>query len=411
MKTVELKLVDPNAHKERKLWETKQAYQCALEAAFEANCTSKSATNDIVVEYDLSGYAKNALKKYVPQLCGGSYNAKALSDDHPVRFTNEGICLDRKPENRIEWYVKIPHHEDYNLWLPAAINPEQRSWIEAVYSGETEMGESRLIHSDGEWYLHITVRTDTTDYLLADSEDQTPIGVDVGDAALATVCHRDECGAPTSPLIFSDEASWVRDLRKTYFTAVRRLQRRGSERLSKEYGEDTWNQIGHIISCVSREIVDHARAVDNPILVLEDLTGIQDSIDADAFMNRRLHKWSFAKLHEQIRYKAHEVGIPVATVDPQDTSKRCHACGEEGTRPQQATFRCSNDDCWVSEYQADLNAALNIADRYLAGESQSRTDQKATGDDSSEDGASLAGPQDSRSEDETRPSTSRPNAS
>lgn len=25
------------------------------------------------------------------------------------------------------------------------------------------------------------------------------------------------------------------------------------------------------------------------------------------------------------------------------------ACGEKGTRPEQATFRCSNDECWVSE--------------------------------------------------------------
>ena len=411
MKTIELKLVDPNAHKERKLWETKRAYQDALEAAFEANCTSKSAANDIVVEYDLSGYAKNALKKYVPQLCGGSYNAKELSDDHPVRFTNEGICLDRKPENGIEWYVKIPHHEDYNLWLPAGINPKQRSWIEAIYSGETEMGESRLIHSDGEWYLHITVHTDTTDYLLADPENRTPIGVDVGDAALATVCHRDEYGTPTSPLIFNDEASRVRDLRKTYFTAVRRLQRRGSERLSTEYTTNLWDEIDHVVNCVSREIVEHARTIDDPVLVLEDLTGIQESIDAGAFMNRRLHKWPFAKLHEQIQYKAREVGIPVVTVDPRGTSKQCHECGTEGTRPHQATFCCTNDDCWVSEYQADLNAAINIADRYLAGESQFRTDQKETGDDSSGDGASLTGPQDSRSEDETHPSTSGPNAS
>ncbi|RRJ32849.1 transposase, partial [Halocatena pleomorpha] len=84
--TLELKLVDPNTHKHRKLCETKTAYQRALSAAFNANCTTQSATNDIVVDYDLSGYAKNALKKYVPQLCGGSYDAKELSDDHPVRF-------------------------------------------------------------------------------------------------------------------------------------------------------------------------------------------------------------------------------------------------------------------------------------------------------------------------------------
>ena len=69
-KTLELKLVDPNAHKRQKLRETRDAYQQALQAAFAAGCDTQSAANDVVVEYDLSGYAKNALKKYVPQLCG-----------------------------------------------------------------------------------------------------------------------------------------------------------------------------------------------------------------------------------------------------------------------------------------------------------------------------------------------------
>jgi len=80
----------------------------------------------VVVNYKLSGYAKNALKKYVPQLTT-TYNAGELHDAHPVRFTNEGLRLDHKPENAIEWYVKIPHHEDYHLWMPAQPNPEQRT--------------------------------------------------------------------------------------------------------------------------------------------------------------------------------------------------------------------------------------------------------------------------------------------
>jgi putative transposase len=41
--TLELKLVEPNAHKHRKLCETKTAYQQALEAAFSAGCTAVHA--------------------------------------------------------------------------------------------------------------------------------------------------------------------------------------------------------------------------------------------------------------------------------------------------------------------------------------------------------------------------------
>lgn len=48
-KTLELYLVNPTAHKERKLRETRDEYQQALQAAFDADCTTQSAANDVVV--------------------------------------------------------------------------------------------------------------------------------------------------------------------------------------------------------------------------------------------------------------------------------------------------------------------------------------------------------------------------
>lgn len=430
-KTLELRLVDPNAHKERKLCETREAYQQALQAAFDADCTTQSATNDIVVEYDLSGYAKNALKQYVPQLCGGSYDTDELHDDHPVKFTNEGVQLDHKPQNALEWYVKIPHHDDYHLWIPAHANPDQRDWLEAVYAGDVEMGESRLLERDGTWYLHITATRDVEEQSATSANertppdssgepclvglDRTPIGVDIGEASLVTVCHRDESGSPVRPKLWANDGKTVRRLRKTYFTAKRRLQRRGSERTTESYGESLWNRIDHVVHRVTREVVEYAESVENPVLVLEDLTYIRENMDYGAYMNRRLHGWGFAKLHAQIRYKAAEKGIPVETVNPRNTSKECHACGKVGSRPRQATFRCSNDDCWVTEYQADVNGAMNIADRYRSGESHRQSDrtsrQKAGDDDSATDGASLTGPQDSHADAEPQQVTHGTNAS
>jgi putative transposase len=430
-KTLELKLVDPNVHKRQKLRETRNAYQQALQAAFAAGCDTQSAANDVVVEYNLSGYAKNALKKYVPQLCGNSYDADELHDDHPVRFTNEGLQLDHQPQNAIEWYVKVPHHEDYHLWIPARANPEQRDWLEALDADDAEMGESRLFKRDGTWYLHITATRDVEDQSEAYADertppdssgepclaglDRTPIGVDIGEASLVTVCHRDESGSPVRPELWADDGKAVRRLRKTYFTAKRRLQKRGSERIAESYGDALWDQIDDVFHRVTREVVEYAESVENPVLVLEDLTYIRENMDYGEYMNRRLHGWGFAKLHAQIRYKATEKGIPVATVNPRNTSKACHACGEHGYRPRQATFRCSNDGCWVGEYQADVNGAINIADRYRSGESRRRSGrasrQKAGDDDSATDGASLTGPQDSQADAETQQVTPGTNAS
>jgi len=407
-KTLELKLVAPNAHKRKKLCETREAYQQALHDAFDARCTTQTEANDVVVDYDLSGYAKNALKKYVPQLTT-TYNAGELHDDHPVRFTNEGLRIDHKPENAIEWYVKIPHHEDYHLWMPAQPNPEQRDWLEALNAGDAEMGESRLFERDGAWFLHVTATRDVEDGSEVSTKDRTPIGVDIGEASLVTVCHRDDHGCPTAPELWADEGKTVRQLRKTYFTATRRLQTRGSERIAESFGDNIWNQIDDVFHRVTREVVEYAESVESPVLVLEDLTYIRESMDYGEYLNRRLHGWGFAKLHAQIRYKAVEKGIPVETVNPRNTSKECHACGEVGYRPRQATFTCTNDACWIGEYQADVNGAVNIADRYLSGESRSR--EHENDDDSAEDGARLTAPQDSHADAETQQGTRGMNAS
>ena len=113
-------------------------------------------------------------------------------------------------------------------------------------------------------------------------------------------------------------------------------------------------------------------------------------------MNRRLHGWGFATLHAQIRYKAVEKDIPIETVNPRNTSKECHACGEVGYRPQQARFNCPTDACWAGESQVDVNGAVTIADRYRSGESHSRED--TNGNNSAENGGRLTAPQDSQAD-------------
>ena len=45
------------------------------------------------------------------------------------------------------------------------------------------------------------------------------------------------------------------------------------------------------------------------------------------------------------------------------THRRCAMRVNIGYRPHQGTFKCTNGSCWVSEYQADLNAAANRVNR------------------------------------------------
>ncbi|GAB3330589.1 hypothetical protein GCM10027355_36830 [Haloplanus salinarum] len=138
--------------------------------------------------------------------------------------------------------------------------------------GDAEMGESRLFEREGTWLLHVTATRDVEERFEVSAEGRTPIGVDIGEASLVTVCHRDDNDSPTTPKLWADEGKTVRQLRKTYFTAMRRLQTRGSERIAESFGDDLWTQIDDVFHRVTREVVEYAESVEHPVLVLEDLT-------------------------------------------------------------------------------------------------------------------------------------------
>jgi putative transposase len=66
-----------------------------------------------------------------------------------------------------------------------------------------------------------------------------------------------------------------------------------------------------------------------------------------------------------IEYKARLPGIPVAYVDPYNTSKECSRCGQVGNRSGKS-FKCNN--CGHVDH-ADANASFNIALRPVFEES------------------------------------------
>ena len=148
------------------------------------------------------------------------------------------------------------------------------------------------------------------------------------------------------------------------FTTLRRLQSRdAAEWRVDEQSDHYQNALTDIVEKASRQAVEYARQFENPVVVLEDLSYIRERLDYGKWMNRRLHAWAFARIQGRIEDKAAEAGIHVESVNAAYTSKACHACGRLGRRKEQAEFVCPCDDCHVSEFQADINAAANIAGR------------------------------------------------
>ncbi|XVH32630.1 RNA-guided endonuclease TnpB family protein [Haloferacaceae archaeon DSL9] len=357
-KTLEATLAPPTTGKEQCLERTVATYRRALSDAFESGADTQTAVNDVVTPYTLTSYAKDALKNYVPKL-RDTYNASELADDHPVRFTNRGFRIDHSDERAHEFCWRVPQAGRGNaFWIPLRINPEQESLWSDLLDESATVGEFRLQQHRTNWVLHVTV-----EYEVAEPEtpdDPTRVGFDIGESKLLTgcACQND---TPTQPYIY--DGGRARALRKEMYTTLKRLQERDADWRVDERFDHFQNALTDIVEKASHEAVEYAASFEDPMIVLEDLSYIRENLDYGKYMNRRLHSWAFARLTDRIVDKALEAGIPVEFVNPHYTSQTCHACGHIGRRGSQAEFKCTNRECWVTEYQADINAAANIAGR------------------------------------------------
>jgi IS605 OrfB family transposase len=358
-KTLEATLAPPTAHKERRLQRTVATYRRALEDAFESGADTQTAVNDIVTDYTLTSYAKDALKSYVPQL-RDAYNALNVDDDHPVRFTNRGWQLDHSEEREYQFCWRVPQAGRGNaFWIPLRINPAQQDLWDKLLDGEVMVGEFRLQEHRTNWVLHVTIEYPVPQ--TERSDGPTPIGFDIGESKLLTGCALTDDGTPTQPFLV--DGGRARHLRKEMFTTLSRLQERDADWRMDERFDHYQNALTDIVEKTSGQAVEYANEFEDPVIVLEDLSYFREGLDYGKFMNRRLHGWAFARLQSRIEDKATDAGIPVEFIPPAYTSQTCHECDHVGTRKTQAEFRCTNDDCWVTEYQADINAAANIAGR------------------------------------------------
>ncbi len=231
----------------------------------------------------------------------------------------------------------------------------------ALTSNGWSLGQAELLYRDGVYYLHVTVNTEFT--VPEPDEAETLIGVDINERNVALTAL-DRESMDTLGTLVMDYGS-VKAERQRYHTITKRCQDHGQDSIhyqlsDKEERYTEWN-----LHRLSLAVVEFAEQFPNPAIVFEDLSGIRKSIEYGTYMNRRLHKLPFHKFEDMVRYKALWREIPCDTVEAEYNSKTCSCCGERGYR-QDRRFRCTNDECDVSQDHADRNASVNIAWRAWA---------------------------------------------
>jgi putative transposase len=395
-KTIEAYLLSPTKWKEEALKEEVAVYREAFQHAHSKIPSTKTEVNDIVTQYELAWQAKDALKNHLPDL--------APSDEprweQPVRYTNRAAKFDRDTDRTHEICWRVPQAGyGTSFWIPLQINPNQRSLWNRVtdqptrpdeansndMDEELDVGQVRLQQESGRWVLHVTVTVDVNSKSDRPMEDMTPIGFDVGISQLLVGCAL-ENGKPNEPFFYNGGP--LCHARQKQEDASKRLQRRDADRLNSELSETYERKISQEIEQATRAAVDYASKWPNPVIVLENIRGIAEDTES-----HRINQWAYSKIQSRLEEKATEIGIRVEYVSAKYTSQLCHACNRIGSRHRQAEFRCPWDDCWVSEYQADINAAANIANR-LNPWGESLPLDKETDNDVSGSGAPVTAPQD-----------------
>jgi len=227
------------------------------------------------------------------------------------------------------------------LKLPVRLGNYQKARMNRI------RGQADLFYRNKQFYLVVVV----------DAPEEPPyepkgvLGVDLGIVNLATDSDGD---------VFRGDGT--EKARKDYASLRARLQNAGTRsakrHLKKLSGRERRfkRNVNH---CISKALVAKAKGTQR-MIALEDLKGIRVRATVRRRQRDKHNKWAFNQLRNFIEYKAKLASVPIAVVDPRNTSRICPRCLtlDRRNRLSRDKFQCTT--CRF-EGEADYVAALNIA--------------------------------------------------
>ncbi|MFH1240229.1 MAG: transposase [Candidatus Diapherotrites archaeon] len=286
------------------------------------------------------------------------YNYKAsppkFNSNAPVRLDKRTFSL-IETNNKLKYFAAITTNNE-RIHVPLLGQRYQYKYLKKILNNELQCGTVELLKKEKDFYLYIAVKKEID--VNTPNKESIPIGVDLGLINIST------------SVILKDKPSCIKFYKgnkaiakRNYFAAFRQSLGKAKKlwriKKTKEKESRYMRDLNHK---VSNSIVQQALTVENPVIVMENLKHIRQRIKANKKLNKHLHNWSFSQLQSFIEYKAHWQGIPIMYVSPKYTSQRCSKCSHtEKTNRKGKTFRCKK--CSY-ELNADLNAAINIAQNY-----------------------------------------------
>ena len=214
---------------------------------------------------------------------------------------------------------------------------------------------------DGEPVFIFTVVTDNP--VVQFSGDYT-IGVDVGINNYATVVVREVatgrivCETTLSQRVHSlwnsvrASQRQVRDLRKKAATLLHDRQERMSDLDEAQFHREAASRKKRELAILAaQEIADLSHLRGNAVVAVEDLGWISNTMSSG--------RWNRGELVRWLTHYVSQNGGWVVSVNPANTSQKCHKCGVRVSHPAHEVSVCTEHGVM----DRDVNAAANIAAR------------------------------------------------
>lgn len=222
------------------------------------------------------------------------------------------------------------------------------------------LGGAHLLRTSRGWFLRASVE-------LPDPPSwtpTTPIGVDRGVKWM--IAAR---GPHSVPLLV--DAAPLNHMKLRSAELASRLQRKGTrsaKRVLRKLSERDRGMLRDASRKISRRLVEYALSFENPILVFEDLKGVQGRClrhkrrGAKPTFQVLLNGWAYRQLLSCVELAAEAQGVPIAFVNAAWSSRTCPKCGDA----REANRRGSKFHCGYCGYQnlADVVGATNLARRW-----------------------------------------------
>ncbi|WP_028950928.1 zinc ribbon domain-containing protein [Sulfurihydrogenibium subterraneum] len=114
-----------------------------------------------------------------------------------------------------------------------------------------------------------------------------------------------------------------------------------------------------VLEIFTNWIIEYARSYGIKVIAIEKLSfkNIPNWKISKAI--KRFTDWFYSKVKDKLEYKAKIKGIKIIEINPANTSRYCHKCGEKG-KAEKLVFKC---EC--GEYDRDYNASVNIGKRAI----------------------------------------------